>query len=150
MQSKVTIIEYHDKYSKDTVDHIREIAMNEFEYADWEDYFNKMSFEEYKNDGSKFWITLNAKDEVIGTIGALKVSGEEVRMNSLYVNKDYRKLGIAKDLYERFIDFVKQQGYQKITLRTFFKFVNAINFYERMGFIKYDQDDESYFYMKLL
>ena len=48
------------------------------------------------------------------------------------------------------IDFAKQQGYQQVTLRTFFKFVNAIHFYEKMGFEKYKQDEESYFYRKQL
>jgi len=150
VQDKIRIIEYQEKYSKDIVKHIRKIAMEEFEYKDWEDYFNRMSFEEYQNEGSKFWIALNDKDEVIGTVGALKVSTEEIKMNSLYVNIDYRKLGIAKELYELLINFAIQQGYKKITLRTFFKFVNAINFYEKIGFVKYDQDDESYFYMKML
>ena len=150
VQSKIKIIEYQEKYSKDIVEHIRKIAINEFEYYDWEDYFNRMNFGEYKNEGSKFWIALNNKDEVIGTIGALKVSSEEVKMNSLYVNSDYRKLGIAKELYELLINFAKQQDYKKITLRTFFKFENAINFYEKIGFVKYDKDDESYFYMKIL
>lgn len=150
MKDKIKIIEYQDKYSKEIVNHIRKIAMDEFEYYDWEDYFNRMGFEEYQNNGSKFWIVLNDKEEVIGTIGALKISDEEVRMNSLYVNKEYRKLGIAKKLYELLINFVKQEGYKKITLRTFFKFVNAINFYENMGFERYDQDEESYFYMKIL
>lgn len=150
MKDKIKIIEYQDKYSKKIVNHIRKIAMDEFEYYDWEDYFNRMSFEEYQNKGSKFWIALNDKEEVIGTIGALRISDEEVRMNSLYVNKEYRKLGIAKKLYELLINFVKKEGYQKITLRTFFKFINAINFYEKMGFERYDQDEESYFYMKIL
>lgn len=96
MKSKIEIIEYQEKYSKDIVKHIRKIAMDEFAYNDWENYFNRMSFEEYQNEGSKFWIALNDKDEVIGTIGALKVSNEEVKMNSLYVNSNYRQLGIAK------------------------------------------------------
>ena len=91
MQSKIKIIEYQERYSKYIVEHIRKIAMNEFEYDEWEDYFNRMSFEEYQNEGSKFWIALNDEDEVIGTIGALKVSSEEVKMNSLYVNSNYRK-----------------------------------------------------------
>lgn len=48
MQYKIRIIEYQEKYSKDIVEHIRKIAMEEFEYNDWEDYFNRMSFEEYQ------------------------------------------------------------------------------------------------------
>lgn len=150
MPSELEIIEYRDKYAKQIINHIRKIARDEFGYEDWEDYFNKMSFEEYKEEGSKFWIAVNDKDEVIGTIGALKVSEEEVRMNSLYVNKEYRQLGIAKKLYELLITFVKEQGYQQITLRTFFKFKHAICFYEKMGFKRYKQDDESYFYRKQL
>ena len=64
MQDKIKTIEYQEKYSKDIVEHIRKITMNEFEYDDWEDYFNRMSVEEYQNEGSKFWIALNDKDEV--------------------------------------------------------------------------------------
>lgn len=150
MQSKIKIIEYQERYSEYIINHIRKIAMDEFEYNDWEDYFNRMSFEEYQKEGSKFWIALTAKDEVIGTIGALKVSKEEVKMNSLYVNSNYRQLGIAKELYELLIKFARHQNYKRITLRTFSRFKNAINFYEKMGFIKYDKDTESYFYMKIL
>lgn len=150
MQNEVKIIEYQDDYEKQIVNHIRKIAKEEFGYNDWEDYFNKMTFEEYKQKGSKFWIAINDKKEVVGTIGALRVSDKEVKMNSLYVKKEYRKLGIAKKLYELLIDFVKQQGYEQITLRTFFKFANAIHFYEKIGFEKYKQDEESYFYRKQL
>lgn len=150
MQSIIKIIEYQEKYKNEIIEHIRTIAMDEFEYNDWQDYFNRMTFEEYKNEGSKFWIALNEKEEVVGTIGGLKVSNKEVKMCSLYVKQNYRKQGIAKELYQLLIDFAKQQGYQKITLRTFFKFVNAINFYEKIGFEKYNQDEESYFYRKML
>lgn len=147
---KMEIIEYQDEYAKPIVNHIRKIAKEEFGYNDWEDYFNKMTFEEYKQKGSKFWIVIDDKKEVVGTIGALRISDREIKMNSLYVKEEYRKLGIAKKLYELLIDFAKQQGYQQVTLRTFFKFVNAIHFYEKMGFEKYKQDEESYFYRKQL
>lgn len=150
MQKEIEIIEYQDEYAKQIVNHIRKIAKEEFGYNDWEDYFNKMTFEEYKQKGSKFWIVIDDKKEVVGTIGALRISDREIKMNSLYVKEEYRKLGIAKKLYELLIDFAKQQGYQQVTLRTFFKFVNAIHFYEKMGFEKYKQDEESYFYRKQL
>lgn len=107
-----------------------------------------MTFTEYTESGSKFWIALNNKGKVIGTIGGLKISDKEVYLNSLYVNKDYRKLGVAKQLYNVFIDFAEKEEYKVVKLRTFFKFINAIIFYEKLGFIRYDQDDESYFYIK--
>ena len=73
MQSIIKIIEYQEKYKNEIIEHIRTIAMDEFEYNDWQDYFNRMTFEEYQNEGSKFWIALNEKEEVVGTIGGLKL-----------------------------------------------------------------------------
>lgn len=150
MQDKsFRIIEYEDKYSNQIVEFIKEIAIKEYKYLDWEDYFRRMEFSEYKNnDESKFWIALNNKNQIVGTIGALKITNEEIKMNSLYVRKDYRQLGIAKELYRLVGEFAKNKNYKVITLRTFFKFITAISFYEKNGFIKYKQDEESYSYKK--
>lgn len=150
MNPNITIIEYEDKYSKEIVNHIRKIAMDEFGYNKWKDYLDRMNFEEYKTEESKFWLALNDKDEVVGTIGALRKSHEEVYLNSLYLNKDYRKLGIATKLYNTFTNFIEEKEYKIITLRTFFKFVEAIKFYEKLGFKRYDKDEVSYYYRKYL
>lgn len=147
---KMKIVDYQEQYSKGIVEHIKRIAMDEFAYYDWEDYFKRMDFEAYQKPGSKFWVVLNDEGEVIGSIGALRVSEKEVKMNSLYVDQKYRKMGIAKKLYELLLVFAKEQGYEKITLRTFFRFVNAIDFYEKMGFVKEKQDEESCDYVKNL
>lgn len=144
----IIIVEYHDKYSDDIVQHIRDVAINEFGYDDWEDYLSEMEFEDYKNEENKFWIALNSKEEIVGTIGALKMSETEVYLNSLYVNKNYRRLGLAKKLYSTLYSFVLQQGYKSIILKTFFRFTNAIKFYEKLGFVRYEENEESCFYKK--
>ena len=71
-------------------------------------------------------------------------------MNSLYIRKDYRKIGIATKLYSLLIIFCKEKRYKEITLRVFFNFTDAIHFYEKNGFEKYSQDEESYYYKKVL
>ena len=81
----VSIIEYQDKYSKEIINHIRNIARNEFAYTDWENYFAKMTFDKYKEEGSKFWIALNDNGKIIGTIGVAKVSDDEVYINNLHI-----------------------------------------------------------------
>ncbi len=71
-------------------------------------------------------------------------------MNSLYIKKDYRKIGLATNLYNLLVNFCIDKKYNEITLRVFFNFTDAINFYEKKGFVKYKQDDESYYYKKVL
>jgi len=144
------IIAYSDEYAQKIIKHIRDIAINEFKYNDWEEYFNKMSFDEYKLGSNKFLMALNDFDEVIGTIGALKRTDEEVYLNSLYVNKEYRNQGLAKKLYDEVLTFIREDDYKLVTLRTFFRFELAIRFYEKLGFERYDEDEESYFYKKYL
>jgi len=89
---KIRIIEYEEKYKEKTINFLMNIAINEFGFDDWQDYFEKMNFDVYNEEESKFWLALSKEDEVLGTLGALKISKNgEVKLNSLYVDKNYRK-----------------------------------------------------------
>lgn len=146
----MNIIKFERKYADKIVEFIKNIAMNEYGCYDWEDYFNRMDFKEYDSDDNIFYITLNEKDEIIGTIGGIKKEGNVLYMNSLYVRKDYRNSRLGTKLYNMLLEFCKIKAYKEITLRVFFQFTDAINFYEKNGFKKYNQDEESYYYKKVL
>lgn len=151
-EEKITIIEHDDKYNEEIVSFIRNIAMNEFGY-NWRDYFEHMSFDEFENDGSKFWIVLNQKGKIIGTMGVVEVSkNDEAKLKSLYVDKTYRHHGIAKTLYENMISFVTEKGYNSIILQTHSKFNIAIKFYEKNGFKLYytDKGGDRLWYRKMI
>lgn len=146
----MNIIKFDKKYANKVIEFIKSIAMNEYNRYDWEDYFNRMDFKEYEIDDNIFYIVLNEKNEIVGTIGGLKKEKGILYMNSLYIRKDYRKIGIATKLYSLLIIFCKEKRYKEITLRVFFNFTDAIHFYEKNGFEKYSQDEESYYYKKVL
>lgn len=148
MEKEITIIEYQEDYAMAVKEYIKSIAKKEFEYDDWEKYFNKMKSDEYKTDGNGFWIAFNKKDEIVGTIAAERRTTDIVYLCNLYIRKDYRRTGIATELYNTFLDFAHKQKYTIITLKTVFKFTDAVQFYEKLGFVKYGQDEESYFYRK--
>lgn len=146
----MNIIKFDKKYANKVIEFIKAIAMNEYNRYDWEDYFNRMDFKEYEIDDNIFYIVLNEKNEIVGTIGGIKKEEGILYMNSLYIRKDYRKIGIATKLYSLLIIFCKEKRYKEITLRVFFNFTDAIHFYEKNGFEKYSQDEESYYYKKVL
>lgn len=146
----MNIIKFDKKYANKVIEFIKSIAMNEYNRYDWEDYFNRMDFKEYEIDDNIFYIVLNEKNEIVGTIGGIKKEEGILYMNSLYIRKDYRKIGIATKLYSLLIIFCKEKKYKEIALRVFFNFTDAIHFYEKNGFEKYSQDEESYYYKKVL
>ncbi len=65
----MNIIKFEKKYANKIVQFIKNIAINEYNCYDWENYFNRMDFKEYNNDDNIFFIALDEKDEIIGTIG---------------------------------------------------------------------------------
>lgn len=57
-------------------------------------------------------------------------------INNLYVIEEYRNNGIGKKLMQIMIDSLKEKGITNIELNTFSGNVDAIKFYEKLGFKK--------------
>ena len=89
-----------------------------------------MDFKEYNSNDNICYIVLYEKNEIIGTIGGIK-KDNSLYMNSLYIKKHYRKMGLATNLYNLLVNFCIDKKYNQITLRVFFNFTDAINFYEK-------------------
>lgn len=47
-------------------------------------------------------------DNIIATIGGLKVDDYTIKLNSFYVKKEYRYQRIGRELYDRLIKFSKK------------------------------------------
>jgi ribosomal protein S18 acetylase RimI-like enzyme len=110
-----------------------------------------MSFTPYEQSGSLFLIALNSRNKIVGTIGVLNTNkSNEVKLNSLYIDKAYRKCGIGKKLYELAQNYINEQKYKTIILHTYNKFADAIRFYEKNGFAIFDKDEEGFWYKKEL
>lgn len=130
-----TVIEYIDKYKNDVKEFLIKIAINEFGFVEWEDYFNEANFLEIDKNKENFWIAIDDNNNVVGTIGISKDRDESIaKLHSLYVRKDYRKNGIATQLYNCSKSFCKKCSYSTIILHTYVQFQEAIKFYKRKGF----------------
>ncbi len=145
------IIEYNNNYFSKLQKFLINVAVKEYNYSEWLDYFNEMKFLP-QNADEVFYIAIDNANEIIGSIGATKIDNNVVKLHSLYVNKDYRNNGVGKNLYNTLLKFITQKNYTTIILNTFDKFNIAIKFYEKEGFSLYKDGGkiDGFWYQKII
>lgn len=136
---------YDDRYKEDVIKLILYIQNVEYEVGigveEQPDILDIQS--NYINDGGNFWVALNDKEEVVGTIGLQKKTNEVAVLKKFFVYKDYRgkEIGIGMDLYNRLFDFTRKQGFTKVILDTPSKATRSHGFYKKVGFKKISKED---------
>ncbi len=138
------IIEYKKEYREKVISFWIEICIDEFGFKEWYTDIKEIKNEEYKNYNGNFWIAINNKNEVIGTIALKNLGDRNAYLKSLYVKKEYRKNGIAKELFNKVMEFAIHNNYKKIGLDTYKVFEHAIKFYEKNKFVIKQQIGEQY------
>lgn len=146
----ITIIKYEDKYKEKIIEFLIDVAIGEFGYKEWENYFKTKSFEPYKSNQGEFLIALNSKGDVIGTCAALKKTDIIAKLNTFYILSEYRDKGLGKKLYSMIMNYILENNYKEIILCTFEKFNIAIKFYEKRGYKLYETIDDELWYKKEL
>ena len=138
------IIKYQEKYKKQVQNLIKEILFEifgEHELQPFEDF----------NSYLVFYIA-NEKDRIIGTI-ALKKDGEEIGiLKRMYLEKKYRKKGLAQKLYNKIENYCKKNKIKYLKLSTTPQMKSAIKFYIKNGFAKksYNKKTNQIFFEKEL
>jgi ribosomal protein S18 acetylase RimI-like enzyme len=99
---------------------------------------------EIKNDGSIFYIVENNNDVVAYMKLNLDVAQTEsghsdtLEVQRIYVLKEYKGNQIGKQLIQKAIEIGKDKNFNYIWLGVWEHNVNAIKFYEKLGFEKFD------------
>lgn len=143
MENNFKIIEYSKEYENQVKDFLIKIAINEFGFKEWKNYFIEAKFLNINIERENFWVAIDENGKIIGTIGIMTdINDNTAKLHSLYVKKEYRKKGIATSLYNLSEKFARNKGYKVIILHTYTIFEEAIKFYQRRGF-KVDKDIKS-------
>lgn len=144
----IRIEQYSEEYREKVIEFFLQICIDEFGFEDWKEDIINMDNHTYENDGGNFWIAIDEKYDIVGTI-ALRNKGQAVgELKSMYVHKDYRGQDIAQKLLDRLINFAS--NYEKIVLDTYRKFERAIGFYEKNGFCKVESIGDKLIYEKVI
>lgn len=137
---KYKIVTYNDDLRNKIIEFLKSVTIDEFGFKEWKDYLETKDFEPYKTEYSKFMIVLDG-DNIIATIGGLKVDDYTIKLNSFYVKKEYRYQGIGKELYNRLIDFSIKMNYKYMILCTYDEYDIATTFYEKEGFKLFEENE---------
>jgi ribosomal protein S18 acetylase RimI-like enzyme len=133
----VKIIPYSDKYEKQTVKLILGILENEFNAFGFKRLDLLKISETYQTNKGNFWIAIE-NDKVVGTIGLIDYGNNRGYLKRMYVDKDFRRIGLASKLYATLVTFVRENNYKEIFLGTSEKMIAANKFYLKLGFKRID------------
>lgn len=130
----IKIIPYSKKYKKEVISLILNIWENEFDYKGVErpDIYNIPEFYQ-KNIDSNFWVALS-DNELIGTVGLIKKSGNSAFLKRMAVKKEFRNQGLGEKLFQTILKFAKKHNIKTIYVGTVPENTEAIKFYKSHGF----------------
>jgi ribosomal protein S18 acetylase RimI-like enzyme len=114
-----------------------------------QDVFNPFKYELNSDEtsfvkGHNIWVAKLKDDTIIGFIGGIESDStkpnEVYILDSLYINNEYRRLGVGKELLNHSIAYAKLKKYKYVTLGVYYENKSAIRLYESLGFKIYATD----------
>jgi GNAT superfamily N-acetyltransferase len=136
-KGEIKIVEYGDKYKEQIIAMIGGCMVDQGVHAtacqvveddDLQDIPKK-----YSGRG-KFWVAIDG-EKVVGTVGVREYEGDMAKLRRMFVQKEYRGTGLAKQLLGIALQFAKEMNYKKITLNTHVNMQRAHSFYKKNNFI---------------
>jgi ribosomal protein S18 acetylase RimI-like enzyme len=87
------------------------------------------------NDDYKYYLIVN-KNQSIGYFSCKKTSDEQMFLSKIYVRREFRNQGIGSKVIQFIENHSKKNNIGKINLRVNKNNMQAIQFYESIGFIR--------------
>lgn len=88
---------------------------------------------QYAINNQKHIMFINRQNSLVRGFIVGKIEGETAKIDHLYVTRKYQKSGIGGALLKQYINHVKSQNVNRVTLQSRCT-VQALNFYKRNGF----------------
>lgn len=101
---------------------------------------SKKISEVFESANHHFWVATDGA-KVIGTVGMVTLSHENIVLKSMFVDKEVRGQGISDLLLTTVIHRATRDHYKNIYLGTMSQFIAGQKFYEKKGFRACDSTD---------
>lgn len=138
MNAKIEILPFKTEHQND-IDAMMESIALEFEEPIFTKKSKKIS-DAFEAPNNKFWVAIDS-DNVVGTIGLIKLMNKNMALKSMFVHKRYRAQGVSSLLLNYLINWARRNKYRQIYLGTMTQFVAGQRFYEKNGFLKCDKTE---------
>lgn len=133
MNSKIGILPFQTEHQND-IDAMMESITLEFKEPIFTEKSKKI-IDVFSVPNNKFWVAID-RNKVVGTIGMVKLTNENIALKSMFVDKMYRGQGISNLLLDTLLKWTIQNKYKQIYLGTMTQFSAGQRFYEKNGFVK--------------
>ena len=142
------IIEYVPQYQSQIIDLIGRSLMEQKVIPDSTESFDDDDLrhiaENYAGRG-RFWVCM-AGDTVIGTVAVREQDETTACLKCMFVVTDRHGQGIGQRLLDHALQFARQNDYRVIVLDTHQHMQRAHRFYERNGFARIAEGNDTYSY----
>jgi len=142
--AEIMIRAYVKEDKNDIMDLILDIQRNEFEIPISKDEQPDLSDipNFYQSGNGNFWVAVNAKNQIIGTIALIDIGNQQGALRKMFVKKAYRgrTYNVANLLLQKLVEWAQQRNMNAIYLGTTGKFLAAHRFYEKNGFLQIDKN----------
>lgn len=95
----------------------------------------------FQRGSGNFWVALNS-DNVIGTIGIVDISNQQLALKKMFVAEQFRgkEFGVGQSLLNTVLDWCKQHAIAQVFLGSTDRMHAAHRFYEKNGFVELQMD----------
>ena len=109
-------------------------------YAVADHVVNEM-FQTYQHPNSHYWVIVDEDNRVLGGGGLSPLKGDQtiLEIQKMYFLPQIRGYGFAKKLLELCFTFAEEHHCSQLYLETTKSLWQAVNLYEKLGFIHLDQ-----------
>lgn len=135
------IREYEKKDKEELIELWIKVSVEEYGYTEWAEEIKMLGVKEYE----KILVAVD-NGKIIGSMAYKKTNKEVAELKRVYLYKEYRGKGIAKQLYNRIIEVIKKKKYKKLIVETWENFQSGISFYLKNGFELSYKDNKRYVY----
>lgn len=140
-------LEYQDK-CKELFEHYRRFLEVEdplnMQYLQLQNYASELQDldKKYGTPVGRLYIAF-VDDMPAGCIGLRKMREQVCEMKRLFVEKEYRGLGIGDRLVQTIIEAAKEIGYEEMYLDTMPSLKSAVHLYYKYGFLETEKYNDS-------
>ncbi len=135
------IREYDIKDKEKVIELWLQICIEEHGFNEWEEELKELNDNSYEKI-----VVVTHENDIVGTIAYKNLNEEMAELKRVYLHKEHRGKGLAKQMLENMIEYIKKNEYRKILVETWEKFESGRRFYEKNDFILENIDGEVYNY----
>lgn len=137
------IREYEKKDKEKIIKLWLDVAVEEYGYKEWEDEIKMLGVTEYDQI-----LVAVCEGKIVGTMAYKKVDERIAELKRVYIYKEFRGKGIAKELYDKIIEIIREKKFEKVIVETWENFKSGINFYNKNNFKLILKDNKRYVFLK--